>query len=56
MQLLSSRVYEEPVALTIDSYICIPNFLTQDQVSSLLQRSKDLLADFRLEDHPLVSV
>ena len=41
---------------TVHSYICIPNFLSQDQVSYLLQRSKDLLADFRLEDHPLVSI
>ncbi|KAI9461425.1 hypothetical protein HD554DRAFT_2291357, partial [Boletus coccyginus] len=36
-----------------DSYICVPNFLSQDQISSLLQRSKDLLTDFNLEDHPL---
>ncbi|KAG8213820.1 hypothetical protein J3R82DRAFT_10535 [Butyriboletus roseoflavus] len=36
-----------------EGYICIPNFLSQDQVSSLLQRSKELLADFSLEDHPL---
>jgi len=38
-----------------EGYICIPNFLSQDQVSSLLQRSKDLLADFRLDDHPLTT-
>ncbi|KAF8415959.1 hypothetical protein L210DRAFT_3463284 [Boletus edulis BED1] len=38
---------------SVMSYACIPNFLLQDQVSSLLQRSKELLAEFSLEDHPL---
>jgi len=36
-----------------DGYIRIPSFLSQDQVSSLLQRSKILLEEFSLEDHPL---
>ncbi|KAN0091026.1 hypothetical protein V8E55_004592 [Tylopilus felleus] len=36
-----------------EGYICLPNFLSQDQISSLLQRSKELLANFSLEDHPL---
>ncbi|KAF8552509.1 phytanoyl-CoA dioxygenase [Imleria badia] len=44
---------EQVEQVSIKSYICIPNFLSQDQVSALLQRSKDLLADFNLEDHPL---
>ncbi|KAH0827756.1 hypothetical protein J3R83DRAFT_3353, partial [Lanmaoa asiatica] len=35
-------------------YVCIPNFLPQNQVSSLLQCSKDLLADFSLEDYLLM--
>ncbi|KIK93049.1 hypothetical protein PAXRUDRAFT_12876 [Paxillus rubicundulus Ve08.2h10] len=37
-----------------DGYIRIPSFLSQDQVSSLLQRSKILLEGFSLEDHPLI--
>ncbi|KAF9227455.1 phytanoyl-CoA dioxygenase [Gyrodon lividus] len=36
-----------------DGYIRIPSFLSQDQVSSLLQRSKVLLDEFSPEDHPL---
>ncbi|KIJ67693.1 hypothetical protein HYDPIDRAFT_107159 [Hydnomerulius pinastri MD-312] len=36
-----------------DGYIRIPSFLSQDQVSSLLLRSKQLLDEFNLEDHPL---
>ncbi|KAF9244867.1 hypothetical protein BU15DRAFT_71234 [Melanogaster broomeanus] len=36
-----------------DGYIRIPSFLSQEQVSSLLERSKVLLDEFCLEDHPL---
>ncbi|KAI0320770.1 phytanoyl-CoA dioxygenase [Amylostereum chailletii] len=36
-----------------DGYLCIPGFLSADETNSLLTRSKQLLDDFSLDDHPL---
>ncbi|TFY80982.1 hypothetical protein EWM64_g3029 [Hericium alpestre] len=36
-----------------DGYLCLPGFLTGDQTEALLTRSKQLLDNFSLEDHPL---
>ena len=37
-------------------YLIVPGFLSADIVSALLNRSKELLAEFNIDDHPLVSV
>ena len=39
---------------TIGSYIVIPGFLATDETDALLARSRQLLDEFSLEDHPLV--
>ncbi|KAI0036856.1 phytanoyl-CoA dioxygenase [Vararia minispora EC-137] len=36
-----------------NGYLVIPGFLSEDQTMSLLQRSKELLRDFDLKNHPL---
>ncbi|KAG0703248.1 hypothetical protein DFH29DRAFT_917852 [Suillus ampliporus] len=36
-----------------DGYLVVPGFLSHDQTSTLLLRSKELLDEFTLEDHPL---
>ncbi|CCA69574.1 hypothetical protein PIIN_03513 [Serendipita indica DSM 11827] len=36
-----------------DGYLVIPNFLSKDEVDSLMARSKQLLEEFSLEGHPL---
>ncbi|EGO00249.1 hypothetical protein SERLA73DRAFT_135992, partial [Serpula lacrymans var. lacrymans S7.3] len=36
-----------------DGYLRIPAFLTKDETDALLTRSKQLLDDFSVEDHPL---
>ncbi|TFY66842.1 hypothetical protein EVG20_g4252 [Dentipellis fragilis] len=37
-----------------DGYLRIPGFLEPDETDALLTRSKQLLNDFSLEDHPLI--
>jgi len=37
-------------------YLVIPEFLSQDEVHALLNRSKQLLEDFSLDGHPLVRI
>ena len=39
---------------TLDSYIVIPGFLAADETDALLARSRQLLDEFSLQDHPLV--
>ncbi|KII92362.1 hypothetical protein PLICRDRAFT_172463 [Plicaturopsis crispa FD-325 SS-3] len=36
-----------------DGYLVIPEFLAQDETAGLLQRAKQLLEEFSIEDHPL---
>jgi len=36
-----------------DGYLVIPGFLSNEEVGSLLKRSKELLQDFDLEEHPM---
>lgn len=36
-----------------DGYLIVPGFLSHDQTSSLLLRAKELLDEFKPEDHPL---
>ncbi|KIY43273.1 PhyH-domain-containing protein [Fistulina hepatica ATCC 64428] len=36
-----------------DGFIVVPGFVDQDETSQLLQRSKQLLDEFSLEDHPM---
>ncbi|KAF8335746.1 uncharacterized protein EI90DRAFT_3152782 [Cantharellus anzutake] len=36
-----------------DGYLVIPKFLSDEQVNGLLKRSKELLQEFDLEDHPM---
>jgi hypothetical protein len=36
------------------SYLAIPAFLTSDETDALLARSRQLLDEFSLQDHPLV--
>jgi hypothetical protein len=36
------------------SYLIVPSFLTSDDVKELLARSRQLLEEFSLDDHPLV--
>ena len=37
-----------------DSYLIIPAFLASDETDALLNRSRLLLDEFSLQDHPLV--
>ncbi|EKM54329.1 uncharacterized protein PHACADRAFT_185271 [Phanerochaete carnosa HHB-10118-sp] len=37
-----------------DGYLRLPNFLSPEDTEALLTRSRQLLANFSLEDHPLV--
>lgn len=37
-------------------YLVVPGFLSEDQTNSLMVRTKELLDDFTLENHPLVSI
>jgi hypothetical protein len=37
-----------------DSYLIIPAFLAPDETDALLNRSRSLLDEFSLQDHPLV--
>lgn len=39
----------------IQRYLVIPNFLPPEDAEALLKRSKELLDEFNIEDHPLVS-
>ena len=39
---------------TCDSYLVIPAFLASDETDALLARSRQLLNEFSLQDHPLV--
>jgi phytanoyl-CoA hydroxylase len=37
-----------------NGYLVIPRFLASDETDALLTRSRQLLDEFSLEDHPLV--
>ena len=36
-------------------YLVVPKFLSSEETNSLLTRSKELLDEFNIDDHPLVS-
>jgi len=44
------------ILLSSLSYLVIPAFLLADETDRLLIRSKQLLDDFNVDEHPLVSV
>ena len=37
-----------------DSYLVIPNFLSTEETEALLDRAKQLLDEFNIDDHPRV--
>ena len=37
-------------------YLVVPKFLSSEETNSLLTRSKELLDEFNIDDHPLVSL
>jgi hypothetical protein len=47
----------DPLTIYIDGYryLVVPKFLSSEETSSLLTRSKELLDEFNIDDHPLVS-
>jgi hypothetical protein len=36
-------------------YLVVPKFLSSEETNSLLTRSKELLDEFNIDDHPLVT-
>lgn len=40
----------------LSRYLVIPKFLDKEEADTLLARSKQLLDEFNIDDHPLVSV
>jgi hypothetical protein len=46
-----------PGSLTgYDSYLIIPNFLSTEETEALLDRAKQLLDEFNIDDHPRVRI
>ena len=40
----------------MNRYLVVSGFLDTDTVAALLDRSRELLADFNIDEHPLVGV
>jgi phytanoyl-CoA hydroxylase len=38
-----------------DGYLCVPSFLSSEDVQAMLDRSKQLLEELDLDTHPMVS-
>ena len=49
----STRSFHDLTSLERRRYLILPDFFSKDTSTSLLQRSKDLIAGFDIDQHPM---